>query len=143
MSGTNARRANTDGEHNRRPICSRTPGLAATRRAAPLGARRARRGRRFWRGKQGPTNVLSFALTLPPGVDANELGDVVVCAPVVAREAAQQDKPPAAHWAHMVVHGVLHLVGHDHKLAPDAQRMETLETEILARLGFPDPYQAA
>ena len=98
---------------------------------------------RRWRGKQGPTNVLSFALTLPPGVDANELGDVVICAPVVAREAAQQDKPPAAHWAHMVVHGVLHLLGHDHKLAPDAQRMETLETEILARLGFPDPYQAA
>lgn len=98
---------------------------------------------RRWRGKQGPTNVLSFAMALPPGVEAQELGDIVICGPVVAREAAQQDKPPAAHWAHMVVHGVLHLLGHDHKHEPDAQRMETLETEILGRLGFPDPYQAA
>lgn len=98
---------------------------------------------RRWRGKQGPTNVLSFAMALPPGVEVQELGDIVICAPVVAREAAQQGKPPAAHWAHMVVHGVLHLLGHDHKHEPDAQRMETLESEILARLGFSDPYEAA
>lgn len=98
---------------------------------------------REWRGKQGPTNVLSFTAVIPPGVDVAELGDIVICAPVVAREAAQQHKPPAAHWAHMVVHGVLHLLGHDHGDEPDALRMETLETEILASLGFPDPYQAA
>lgn len=97
---------------------------------------------RRWRGKQGPTNVLSFGAVPPPGIPVTELGDIVICAPVVAREAAQQHKPPAAHWAHMVVHGVLHLLGHDHHASPDAQRMEALETEILARLGFPDPYEA-
>lgn len=96
-----------------------------------------------WRGKHGPTNVLSFQAVLPPGLAVSELGDVVICAPVVAREAAQQRKPVAAHWAHMVVHGVLHLTGHDHKHEHDALRMESLETEILASLGFPDPYQAA
>lgn len=95
---------------------------------------------RRWRGKSGPTNVLSFRAAPPPGIDVAELGDVVICAPLVAREAAQQQKPPAAHWAHMVVHGVLHLLGHDHHDESDALRMETLETEILADLGFPDPY---
>lgn len=96
---------------------------------------------RRWRGKSGPTNVLSFSLELPPGVPARELGDVVICAPVVAREAAAQEKPADAHWAHMVVHGVLHLLGHDHQREHEAERMEALETEILARLGFPDPYR--
>lgn len=95
-----------------------------------------------WRGKQGPTNVLSFPAVLPPDAGVAELGDIVICAPVVAREAAQQDKTPAAHWAHMVVHGVLHLLGHHHDDERDALRMESLEKEILASLGFPDPYEA-
>lgn len=98
---------------------------------------------REWRGKLGPTNVLSFNAVIPPGLGIAELGDVVICAPVVAREAAQQRKAPAAHWAHMVVHGVLHLLGHDHGDESDALRMEALETEILASLGFSDPYQVA
>jgi probable rRNA maturation factor len=68
------------------------------------------------------------------------LGDLVICAPVVAREAREQDKPPTAHWAHMVVHGVLHLLGFDHIHLPDARQMESREREILARLGYPDPY---
>lgn len=96
-----------------------------------------------WRGKQGPTNVLSFPGVPPPGTEPAELGDVVICAPVVVREAAQQGKTPAAHWAHMVVHGVLHLLGHQHDDERDALRMESLEKEILASLGFPDPYEAA
>ena len=78
-----------------------------------------------YRGRAGPTNVLSFPFDLPPGIDADAvtempalLGDLVICAPVVLREAAEQGKPPTAHWAHLVVHGVLHLLGHDH-LEPD------------------------
>jgi probable rRNA maturation factor len=94
-----------------------------------------------WRGKHGPTNVLSFAMELPAGVPVAELGDVVICAPVVAREAAQQHKAVDAHWAHMVVHGMLHLLGHDHQDEPDAMRMERLEAEILEGLGFDDPYR--
>jgi probable rRNA maturation factor len=95
---------------------------------------------RRWRGKAGPTNVLSFPPAPMPGLAVAELGDVVICAPVVAREAAAQRKAADAHWAHMVVHGVLHLLGHDHGNERDALRMEALETAILARLGFPDPY---
>lgn len=95
-----------------------------------------------WRGKHGPTNVLSFSLDIPPSVPVAELGDVVICAPVVVREAAKQHKQIEAHWAHMVVHGVLHLLGHDHNNEPDALRMELIETEILADLGFPDPYHS-
>lgn len=94
-----------------------------------------------WRNRQGPTNVLSFpAPALPAGVPVRTLGDIAICAPVVAREATVQDKAPDAHWAHMVTHGVLHLAGYDHEHAPGAAKMEALETEILARLGYPDPY---
>jgi probable rRNA maturation factor len=93
-----------------------------------------------YRGKSGPTNVLSFPAELPPGVDLPLLGDLVICAPVVAREAAEQQKDPLAHWAHMVVHGILHLRGHDHVEAAEAARMEALEVSILADLGLPDPY---
>ncbi|HEX6996527.1 MAG TPA: rRNA maturation RNase YbeY [Gammaproteobacteria bacterium] len=96
-----------------------------------------------YRGRPGPTNVLAFpadpaAAALEAG--AAPLGDLVICAPVVAREAAEQGKALEAHWAHMVVHGALHLLGYDHMKAPDARRMERREREILAGLGFPDPY---
>ena len=92
-----------------------------------------------YRGKRGATNVLSFTYDLTPG-KAGLAGDLVICAPVVQREAAQQDKRPRAHWAHMVVHGILHLRGYDHVHKTDAQIMETSEIRALRRLGFPDPY---
>lgn len=94
-----------------------------------------------YRHKQGPTNVLSFPFEAPPGLRTRLLGDLVVCAEVVQREAREQGKPPQAHWAHMIVHGVLHLRGFDHLTDSEAQVMETLETEILARLGYPNPYE--
>lgn len=93
-----------------------------------------------YRHKAGPTNVLSFPAELPPGVPLAVLGDLVICAPVVAREAAKQGKAPAAHWAHLTVHGCLHLLGYDHMEDAQARDMEGLETRILADLGFPDPY---
>lgn len=93
-----------------------------------------------YRHKQGPTNVLSFPAELPPGVPLKTLGDLVICAPVVAREAREQGKLPEAHWAHMVVHGCLHLAGFDHENEAQAAEMEPLETAILAGLGYPDPY---
>jgi len=98
---------------------------------------------RTYRGRSGPTNVLSFPYDALPGVVLPLLGDVVVCAPVVAREARQQGKPPQAHWAHMVVHGTLHLLGYDHGDEAEARKMEGLEKEILARLGYGDPYGRA
>jgi probable rRNA maturation factor len=95
-----------------------------------------------YRGKSGPTNVLSFLAELPAGVPLKLLGDLVICAPVVAREAAAQGKGSEAHWAHMVVHGCLHLVGYDHEDEAQAAEMEPLETAILAQLGYPDPYES-
>lgn len=94
-----------------------------------------------YRLKQGPTNVLSFPFDAPPGLDLPLLGDVVICAPVVRREAIEQHKEPDAHWAHMVVHGCLHLLGYDHIDSADAELMESLETEILAGLGYAEPYE--
>lgn len=94
-----------------------------------------------YRHKQGPTNVLSFPFEAPPGVQSNLLGDLAVCAPVVEREAREQGKPASAHWAHMVVHGVLHLQGYDHLEAGAAEEMENLERRILSQLGYPDPYE--
>lgn len=93
-----------------------------------------------YRGKAGATNVLSFPFEAPHGVVLPLLGDLVICAPVVAREARQQGKPAAAHWAHMVVHGALHLLGFDHGDAEQAARMEGLEIAILDNLGYPNPY---
>ncbi|MCP5150869.1 MAG: rRNA maturation RNase YbeY [Ectothiorhodospiraceae bacterium] len=93
-----------------------------------------------YRRKSGPTNVLAFPFEAPPGASVRLLGDVVICAPVVAREAEEQGKEPRAHWAHMVVHGTLHLLGYDHRRAAQAARMESREREILTTLGFPDPY---
>jgi probable rRNA maturation factor len=94
-----------------------------------------------YRNKAYATNVLSFPAELPPGVPLPMLGDLVICAAVVAREAREQGKPAAAHWAHLTVHGCLHLIGYDHEDDSQALLMEPLETAILAELGFPDPYQ--
>lgn len=91
---------------------------------------------RDWRDRDYATNVLSFPMQEP-----GYLGDIVICAEVVAREAEEQGKTPRAHWAHMVVHGVLHLLGHDHVVDDEAERMEELERKLLLRLGFPDPYR--
>jgi len=100
----------------------------------------------MWRGKDYATNVLSFPGSAPPGLPADQAsgvsGDIVLCAPVVAREARVQHKPLDHHWAHLVVHGVLHLRGFDHIEAEPAEAMEALEREILAREGIPDPYGA-
>lgn len=93
-----------------------------------------------YRGKAGPTNVLSFPFEAPPQVRCDSLGDLVICAPVVAREARTQAKLPQAHWAHMVVHGVLHLLGYDHIQVKQARVMEALEKRILGDLGYADPY---
>ncbi|RTZ77141.1 MAG: rRNA maturation RNase YbeY [Gammaproteobacteria bacterium] len=96
---------------------------------------------RDYRGRDKPTNVLSFLFEAPPGVPSEHLGDLVICAPVVAREALEQGKSPAHHWAHMVVHGVLHLRGYDHLEPADAEAMEARERRILAGFGIPDPYR--
>jgi probable rRNA maturation factor len=95
-----------------------------------------------YRGKKGPTNVLSFAADAPPGAGEEVLpfGDLVICAEVVEREAREQGKALAAHWAHMVVHGALHLQGYDHETVRDARLMEARERALLAEMGFPDPY---
>jgi len=95
-----------------------------------------------WRRKKGPTNVLSFpaadnARVLAPGV----LGDLVICAPVIAREAMQQGKSPDAHWAHMIIHGTLHLMGYDHIKLSETRKMESLEIKLLAAMGIADPYK--
>jgi len=93
-----------------------------------------------YRHRQGPTNVLSFPFEEPFQLQPPLLGDVVICAPLVASEARQQNKPLLAHWAHLVVHGTLHLLGYDHLGDNQAQVMEGLEIMILAQLGFSDPY---
>jgi probable rRNA maturation factor len=97
--------------------------------------------RRF-RRRRGPTNVLSFPFEPPSGLRSDLLGDLVICAPVVRREARQQQKPLRAHWAHMVVHGILHLRGYDHRKRHDATVMEKKEIRILRDLGFANPYLA-
>ena len=89
------------------------------------------------------TNVLSFPFDAHPGAPRRLLGDVVICAPVVEREAGEQGKPSQAHWAHLVIHGVLHLCGHDHQQERQARAMETVETRVLQQIGFADPYTAA
>ncbi len=93
-----------------------------------------------YREKDKPTNVLSFPFQCPPGIELPLLGDLVICAQVVAREAAEQGKTLQAHWAHMVVHGSLHLLGFDHINEEDAEEMEAEEIQILHDLGFPNPY---
>ncbi len=95
---------------------------------------------RHYRGKDYATNVLSFPADLPEGVTVPLLGDLVICAPVVAKEAKEQGKLLAAHYAHLTVHGVLHLLGLDHEDEREALAMEQIERDILADLGYSDPY---
>ena len=99
-----------------------------------------------YRGKDKPTNVLSFPGDVPEEVlamlDALPLGDLVICIPVVLQEAVEQQKTPMEHFTHMLVHGALHLMGYDHETSDaDAEEMEALEIQILAKLGFENPYQ--
>jgi len=117
--------------------------LASGRRQGELGirvvgARESRALNARWRGRDKPTNVLSFPAAAE--LRGRQIGDLIVCAPVVAREAREQGKSVAEHWAHMVVHGTLHLLGFDHERAADARRMEGRERALLARLGIADPY---
>ncbi|MCJ8321829.1 MAG: rRNA maturation RNase YbeY [Colwellia sp.] len=93
-----------------------------------------------YRGKDKATNVLSFEFEAPEGVELNLLGDIVICVDVVAQEAQAQQKSLHSHWAHMVTHGCLHLLGYDHISDADAVEMENLEIEILAKLNFDNPY---
>jgi probable rRNA maturation factor len=123
-------------------------------RAATAGLRRARgalgvrvvgraesaRLNSRYRGKSGPTNVLAFPFDAPRMLSADTIGDLVICAPVVNREAREQGKAPASHWAHMVVHGIMHLRGYHHANAQAAAVMERKEARVLKRLGFSDPY---
>lgn len=99
---------------------------------------------RDYRHKDYATNVLSFPAELPEGLPEEvrepQLGDLLICAPVVAREAKEQNRKEEDHWAHLTIHGMLHLLGHDHIEAEEAESMESLETEILAKLGISDPY---
>lgn len=94
-----------------------------------------------FRGKDKPTNVLSFPFESPPGMEMPLLGDLVVCAPIISREASEQNKKVAHHYAHMIVHGILHLLGYDHIDDAQAEEMEALEIRILAELAIDDPYQ--
>ena len=94
-----------------------------------------------YRQQDKPTNVLSFPFEAPPGIELNLLGDLVICAEVVANEAQQHGKQLFDHWAHMVSHGTLHLLGYDHINDDDAEQMESIEIQLLAKLNIDDPYQ--
>jgi probable rRNA maturation factor len=102
-----------------------------------VGGSEGRALNRHFRGKNHPTNVLTFVMQERPRLE----GDLALCAPVIAREARDQHKSAAAHYAHLVVHGVLHLQGYDHERGREAREMERRETRIVTRLGFPNPYE--
>jgi probable rRNA maturation factor len=93
-----------------------------------------------YRHKQGPTNILSFPFEAPDGFDTDLLGDLVICAPLISLEAQQQNKQLFDHWAHITIHGVLHLLGYDHIDDAEAEEMEALEIKILSRLNINNPY---
>jgi len=95
-----------------------------------------------FRQKDNPTNVLSFPFEVPDGIELNLLGDLVVCVPVVEQEAKEQNKKLFDHWAHMIIHGCLHLLGYDHINDIDADKMEALEIKILAQLSINNPYKS-
>ncbi len=106
-----------------------------------VGSDESRELNRRYRDKDRPTNVLAFPADMPPGPAEDLLGDLVICGDVVREEAAAQGKPEPNHWAHLVVHGTLHLLGYDHETQAGALEMEQLETAVLAGLGVPNPYQ--
>ena len=93
-----------------------------------------------YRQKEGPTNVLSFPFDLPDEIENDHLGDLVLCAPVIRREASEQGKSVMHHWSHMLIHGVLHLLGYDHLNDEEAEEMEGIEVELLSRLAVSNPY---
>ena len=93
-----------------------------------------------YRGKDKPTNVLSFPFEVPDGIELPLLGDLVICRQVVEKEVIEQQKPLDAHWAHLAIHGTLHLLGYDHLTDEEAEEMESLETQIMQSLGYEDPY---
>ena len=105
-----------------------------------VGSSEGRALNRRYRGCDYPTNVLSFAAPRAARLRDRQLGDLVICAPVVAREARQQGKSLRAHWAHLVIHGTLHLLGYDHQRMRDAQRMERREVRLMRVLGYENPY---
>ena len=119
-------------------ILERSP-LALTVRV--IGEEEMAKLNRRYRGRNQSTNVLSFPIEPLPGMRTDLLGDIIVCGPVVDREAAIQHKSPMGHWAHMVVHGLLHLFGYNHESDQDAMVMEALEKSVLEELGYSDPYQ--
>jgi len=94
-----------------------------------------------YRHKQGATNILSFPVEIPEGIDLNLLGDLVICAPVLEQEALQQNKILTHHWAHIIIHGALHLLGYDHLEDQQAEEMESKEIALLQKLNIPNPYQ--
>jgi probable rRNA maturation factor len=108
-----------------------------------VGSAEGRRYNREFRGRDYATNVLSFPYEAAPGEHSGLLGDLVICAPVVAREAREQHKDPRDHFAHLTIHGALHLLGYDHETDADAERMEALERAVLANIGIADPYSDA
>ena len=93
-----------------------------------------------YRGKDKPTNILSFPFEAPPEIEIDLLGDLVICADIVDQEAKQQNKALQDHWAHLTIHGTLHLLGYDHENEDDAQHMENVEVELLKKIGIDDPY---
>lgn len=117
-------------------------GNAGTLTIRFVGNAESRRLNAGFRGKDHPTNVLAFPAGPPPPGAEDELGDLVICLPLVLQEAREQDKRPLDHLAHLVVHGTLHLLGHDHDQAAKARKMETAEVRILRGLGIGNPYRA-
>jgi probable rRNA maturation factor len=93
-----------------------------------------------WRNKDKPTNILSFPAEIPTEVNSPIIGDLIACAPIIELEAKNQSKDLEAHWAHMIIHGGLHLLGYDHILEQDALEMEAIEIDILSKLGYKNPY---
>lgn len=138
----------TDGQHPDAALLRRWCELALRQRTADseltirlVDEAEGRELNHTWRHKDYATNVLSFPADVPEGIlDIPLLGDMVICVPVVEREAAEQGKTPEAHWAHLVIHGCLHLLGYDHIEEDEALEMEDLERQLLAELGHADPY---
>ena len=125
------------------PAARRRTGVQPELSVLLAGPARSRRLNAHYRGRDYPTNVLSFPVPREAGLVSGLLGELVICPQVLRREARAQRKPLRAHWAHMIVHGVLHLMGLDHERDEEAQRMERREVRVLRRLGFPNPYRAA